>query len=207
MDRCSSVFRGNVLQRTLTRRGWIKTVMWFCELDTDGCTLMKGVAERCFNKSTCSMFFSLTSSVKSSSCWWSSRCLKLHLHLSYSAICSCVFGLSSSWRSTLMERCLLVFVKSHHVSLSRDPLAPCWAAHLLQHPCTPSTALAAPAGSAVQLSCSTFKHPLRDSLPRPHGVPHRGHRVRAQQTPWRGWGGAGGKRKHRQVTLITLDVV
>lgn len=61
-------------------RGWIKTVMWFCELDTDGCTLMKGVAERCFNKSTCSVFFSLTSSVKSSSCWWSSRCLKLFLH-------------------------------------------------------------------------------------------------------------------------------
>lgn len=91
-----------------------------------------------------------------------------------------------------------VFVKRHHVSLSRNPLALCWAAALLRQSCTPSTALTTPAWSAVQLSRSTFEHPLWDTLPRPHGIPHRGHGVRTQQTTWRGWGRGGGKMKHTQ---------
>lgn len=102
--------------------------------------------------------------------------------------------------SRLMEEWLSVFVKRHHVSLSCNPLALCWAAGLLRQSCTPSAALTTPSWSAVQLSRSTFEHPLWDALPRPHGVPHRGHRVRTQQATWRGWGG-GGKMKHTQVTL------
>ncbi len=125
---------------------------------------------------------------------------------SYSAICSCVLGTNSPPRgSHLMEQRLSFFVKRHHVSLSRDPLALCWAAGLLRQSCTPSTALTTPAWSALQLSRSSFEHPLWYALPRPHGVPHRGHGVRTQQTTCRGWAGGGGKTKHTQVTLYVPE--
>lgn len=114
-----------------------------------------------------------------------------------------VLGTNSPRGSPLMEQWLSVFAKRQHVSLSGNPLALCWG--LLWQSCTPSTALTTTAGSAVQLSCSAFEHPLRDSLPRPHGVPHRGHRVRTQQTAWRGWGG-GGKMKQTIVTLYVWEM-
>ena len=108
---------------------------------------------------------------------------------------------NSLWSSHLMEQRLAFFVKRHHVSLSCNPLDFYWAPSILRQSCTPSASLTTSAWSAVQLSCSTFEHPLWDALPRPHGVPYRGHRVWTQQSTRGGRGGGGGKMKHTQVTL------
>lgn len=112
------------------------------------------------------------------------------------------FRYSSCCITHLMERRLSGFAERHHVSLSRDALALCWAPSLLQQPCTVSATLATSARFAVQLSHATFKHSHRDAVPGPHGVSHRSHRVWAHQTARAGRGG-GGKMSYSQFYRMT----